>query len=375
MPRPASSLSRATPVPASGRSTFVIGGGPGTSSAYLNLGALGPWRIAFEGAASTLRPLTANDESWLAFHRSGVRRSARNRAGTTGSQHDAKAKERVWSVDGDVDLLSDAIASWLRKHDRSGAPKVAGRAELWRLARAAHRRRPASPARDRAERLILVSPILDYGWRYHARSSPLSFLTLLPSFAAARMESEGAFDPHKLIAVQDYASTAFVDDYLKGLRDSEALRRLIDRVTEITGLAARGGGGGAGTGRRKAVRPRDLRARTARSRRSTIRQLRGDDPDPSMPRPDYADPFLAAMKAPLTAAMAISCAANGKPPSHPLRRRRTTIVFQNWRWNADHGMPESVTAMRKMLALDNAACASWWRMAIRICDAVFRKQR
>ncbi len=38
---------------------FVIGGGPGTASAYLNLGALGPSRIAFEGAASELRPLAA----------------------------------------------------------------------------------------------------------------------------------------------------------------------------------------------------------------------------------------------------------------------------------------------------------------------------
>src|SRR5690349_9701539 len=46
---------------------FVIGGGPGTSSTYLNLGALGPRRIAFDGGASAPRPVVANDESWLAF--------------------------------------------------------------------------------------------------------------------------------------------------------------------------------------------------------------------------------------------------------------------------------------------------------------------
>jgi carboxypeptidase C (cathepsin A) len=37
----------------------------------------------------------------------------------------------------------------------------------------------------------LLSPVLDYGWRYHARTSPLSFATLLPSFAAARLKREG----------------------------------------------------------------------------------------------------------------------------------------------------------------------------------------
>src|SRR5919106_1785549 len=46
---------------------FVIGGGPGTSSAYLNLGALGPRRIAFDRAASERRVLADNGESWLAF--------------------------------------------------------------------------------------------------------------------------------------------------------------------------------------------------------------------------------------------------------------------------------------------------------------------
>ena len=122
---------------------FVIGGGPGTSSAYLNLGALGPSRIAFEGAASDLRPLLTNDENWLAFTDlvfidppgTGQGRLVRS---------DAKAKQRVWSVDGDVELLSDAIASWLRTHDRANAPKVIigqsyGGLRAPRIAEALHR--------------------------------------------------------------------------------------------------------------------------------------------------------------------------------------------------------------------------------------------
>ena len=39
----------------------------------------------------------------------------------------------------------------------------------------------------------------------------------------------------------------------------------------------------------------------------------GDDPDPLTPRPDLADPLLAALKAPLTAAMTQLLKGNAKP--------------------------------------------------------------
>jgi carboxypeptidase C (cathepsin A) len=328
---------------------FVIGGGPGTSSAYLNLGALGPQRIAFDGAASALRPLVANEDSWLAFTDlvfvdppgTGQGRLVKT---------DAKAKERVWSVDGDIDLLSDTIASWLRKHDRANAPKVVvgqsyGGLRAPRIAEALHRRHGIA-----LNGLVLVSPILDYGWRYHARSSPLSFMTLLPSFAAARMESEGTFDAHKLIAVQDYASTAFVDDYLKGSRDREALQRMIVRVTAITGLpravveAAKGRVD-------ENLFAREIARRSGKVASTYDPGTAGDDPDPSAPRPDFADPFLGALKAPLTAAMASLLRENGKSSAIPYVVSNDT-VFQAWRWSDGHGMPEAVTALRKMLALD-----------------------
>jgi len=329
--------------------TFVIGGGPGTSSAYLNLGALGPSRIVLNGAASNLRPLVANEESWLGLTDlvfidppgTGQGRLIRT---------DAKTKERVWSVDGDIELLADAIASWLRKHDRLAAPKVLvgqsyGGFRAPRIAEALHKRHGIA-----LSGLILVSPVLDYGWRYHARSSPISYLTLLPSFAAARMESEGAFDAQKLPAIQDYASGAFVEDYLKGPRNREALQRMIVRVTAITGLprvvveAARGRVD-------EHLFARELARQSGKMTSTYDPGTTTDDPDPSTPRPDAADPFLAALKAPLTAAMTNLLRENGKPPAIPYLVSNDT-VFQNWQWSDGHGMPEAVTALRKMLALD-----------------------
>src|ERR1035438_7510882 len=50
--------------------TFVFNGGPGASSAYLHMGAIGPLRVAFpaDGTLPQLPPrLVLNEESWLAF--------------------------------------------------------------------------------------------------------------------------------------------------------------------------------------------------------------------------------------------------------------------------------------------------------------------
>jgi carboxypeptidase C (cathepsin A) len=330
--------------------TFAIGGGPGTSSAYLNLGILGPKRIAFDGAASELRPLIDNAESWLPFtdlvfvDPPGV-----GQGRLIGN--DAKTRERVWSVEGDVDLLSDTIASWLRKHDRAEAPKVLvgqsyGGLRVPRIAEALHRRHGIA-----VNGLILVSPILDYGWRYHARSSPLSFMALLPSFAAARMERDGAFDAQKLGPVQDYASKDFVDDFLKGRRNREAMQRMVIRVTDITGLP-RAVVEQAGGRVDENLFAREFARQNGKVVSAYDPAVTGDDPDPSAPRPDFADPFLAALKAPLTAAMTNLVRNDGKPPAIPYLVSNDT-VFDNWRWSDGHGMPEAVTALRKMLALDS----------------------
>lgn len=325
--------------------TFVVGGGPGTSSAYLNLGAAGPRRIDFSSRSAALLP---NAESWLAFtdlvfiDPPGV---GQGRLLGRLLGHPV-ARERVWSVEGDVDLLADAIAAWLRRHARIAAPKALvgqsyGGLRAPRIAEALHRRHGLA-----LRRLVLISPILDYGWRYHARTSPLSFATLLPSFAAARMEAAGDFDAERLRAVEDYARTAFVEDYLRGAQDKAATARMVERVTEISGLpravveAARGRVD-------EKLFAREIARKDGKLASSYDAALTGDDPDPASPRPDYADPFLGGLKAPLTVAMAQMLKDKGGPYVVA-----SETVFEAWRWDSGHGLPEAVSALRRMLALD-----------------------
>ena len=92
---------------------FAFNGGPGASSAWLDLGAVGPWRVNLGGAVPSTPPqLSDNKESWLAFADlvfidppgTGFSRIA-NEA----------ARKRLWSVEGDVDTLALVVRRWLQQ--------------------------------------------------------------------------------------------------------------------------------------------------------------------------------------------------------------------------------------------------------------------
>ena len=57
--------------------TFAINGGPGASSAWLHLGALGPWRLPMKGPCAIFGADARRQRRNLArFHRSRLHRSA-----------------------------------------------------------------------------------------------------------------------------------------------------------------------------------------------------------------------------------------------------------------------------------------------------------
>lgn len=48
--------------------TFLFNGGPGSASAWLQFGNVGPWRLPFDGAVSSASPeLQPNADTWLDF--------------------------------------------------------------------------------------------------------------------------------------------------------------------------------------------------------------------------------------------------------------------------------------------------------------------
>ena len=172
--------------------TFAVNGGPGAGSAWLQLGALGPWRLPMQGLAPSSPPaLVDNDDTWLDFtdlvfiDPPGTGYSRLVAAGD-------EARRRFWSVDGDIDALAGVIRRWLVANGRLGSPKFIvgesyGGFRGPRLAKAL-----ATEQGVGVSGMILVSPVLDFAPLSGGPAEPLSLLTRLPSYAAAFREQQGA---------------------------------------------------------------------------------------------------------------------------------------------------------------------------------------
>ncbi len=83
----------------------------------------------------------------------------------------------------------------------------------------------------------MVSPLLDYGNR-SAAFDLFSDAAALPSIAATvRAETGREVSREDLTDAEAYASGQFLADELRGPADPQALSRVVDRVSALTGLS------------------------------------------------------------------------------------------------------------------------------------------
>src|SRR3954471_17577551 len=216
--------------------TFFFNGGPGAASAYLQLGAAGPWRIAIggdEATPSARAELQPNAETWLDFSdlvfidpvSTGFSRFV-------ASGEDVR--KRFFSIDGDVNSIALTIRRWLEKSGRLLSPKyVAG--ESYGGIRGPKIVRNLQTQQGIGVRgLILVSPLLDF--REFGGSSLLQYVISLPSMAAVAREAKDGVSRAEMADVELYARGEFVADLLKGEADAEAAKRVADKVAALTGI-------------------------------------------------------------------------------------------------------------------------------------------
>ncbi len=216
--------------------TFAMNGGPGYASAWLNLGALGPWRLAMDaaGARPSAPPVvTPNGESWLPF----TDLVFLDPAGTGYSQiHGGDdVRKSLWSVNGDIDSLATTIRRWLEARGRGASPKyIAGESYGgFRAPKIAHRLQVDQGVGVNG--LVLVSPVLDFA-RSQSSRSPLDHVARLPSYAAAHRGVDRTLSRADMADVETYARGGYLGDLMAGVKDEAALARLSARVSDLTGL-------------------------------------------------------------------------------------------------------------------------------------------
>lgn len=296
--------------------TFVFNGGPGASSAYLNLGALGPRRVRINDDGTVPPPpvlLVDNPMTWLVFTDlvfvdpvgTGFSRPTRV---------DGKPvpNSEFWSVNPDIDWNARFIRQYLTHADRWTSPKFLvgesyGGFRVARLAEALAERFGVG-----LNGAILVSPVLEFGLALGEDRFLLWPTVLrLPSYAATawhhgRVEAasgEPAARDRFLDEVERFSLAEYLPR-LATLPDSppEQRQALYARLAAYTGLPVAtieraDGRIGLETFVKEAL------AEGGRVIGRYDSSVSIPDPDPGAPRFEDSDPTLTSLTAPFTTAM------------------------------------------------------------------------
>jgi carboxypeptidase C (cathepsin A) len=217
--------------------TFALNGGPGAASVYLNLGAIGPRRVAFgdQDDSPSDVALTDNPGTWLDFTDlvfldpvgTGFSRSYLNADDT---------RREFYTTDEDIHYLSRVMYDWLVKNERLRSKKylVGESYGGYRGPRITHYLQTQLGVAMNG--IILVSPYLNPTVDENGDLSPMAWIVTLPSMAAVHLERTYVLTPAAMAGVIAYARGEYAQDLLKGRSDPQATARIIKRVTELTGL-------------------------------------------------------------------------------------------------------------------------------------------
>jgi carboxypeptidase C (cathepsin A) len=332
--------------------TFAINGGPGASSAYLHVLALGPWRLPLDGTRiipSTPPAVVPNAETWLDF----TDLVFIDPPGT-GYSHvigGDQVRERFYSVEGDIDGLAAFVMRWLKEKNRLVSPKFFVGESYGGFRGPLLAEKLQSDQGIGLRGLVLVSPVLDFAWMSQPGHAPWVHVTRLPSMAAAVIERRGEVTRDALREAEGYASGEYLADLLRGLKDPGAVERVSTRVAQMTGLDPElvrrlAGRVDVGTFQREFQR----RSRDVVSAYDT--DIVSYDPDPTAARPRYEDPALTAITAPLTSA---TLDLLSRTLNYRVEGRYNLLngsINGAWRWGRGRGQPENISELRQALALD-----------------------
>jgi carboxypeptidase C (cathepsin A) len=284
--------------------TFALNGGPGASSVYLNFGAIGPkhLRAGNEGdSPSDPTVLTDNPGTWLDFTDlvfiDPVGTGFSRASGT-----EDEAKKLFYSTKPDIEYLSRIIYDWLVKNDRLESRKylVGESYGGFRGPRVTHYLQ--SQLGVALNGVVLVSPYLNPTIEDDGDLSPVPWMMTLPSITAARLERENKLTPETMAEVIAYTRGEYATTLLKGRSDPDATQKMIQHVTELSGLDpafVKYSGGRLETG----AYLREVWREQGKLGSVYDSNVTSFDPFPFAPEQRANDPILASIIAPMTSAM------------------------------------------------------------------------
>jgi len=288
--------------------TYCFNGGPGSSSVWLHLGALGPRRVKMNEDGTLPPPpfaLVDNDYSILAA--SDLVFIDPVATGFSRAEKGEKAED-FFGTDSDLDSVGEFIRLWTTRHDRWLSPKyLCG--ESYGVFRAAGL---ADHLRTRygmyLNGLILVSGVLDFSTIWNNPGNDIPYPLFLPAYtAAAQFHKKLPHDlendlPKALIEARDFAKGEYASALHEGstLPDDERAK-IVAELARLTGLKT------------NVIVDNNLRVDEGVFRKQLLHdegfilgaydsRIKGRDGNPASSYPDF-DPSAAATLGPFAAAM------------------------------------------------------------------------
>lgn len=215
--------------------TFVFNGGPGASSVYLHLGAVGPKVAVFgadnrDGAAARLAD---NPDNWLPFTDLVLIDPIGAGWSRVAKPDDAK---NFHGVRADAQVFAKVIALYVARNGRSASPK-------YLLGESYGGFRAVKVARVLQEEqgivisgIVALSPLLESALQFGANRFALGAALQFPSLAAAELERRGAFSKEALAEAERFAMTDYLTTLAGREPEGETARAFYSRVAQMTGL-------------------------------------------------------------------------------------------------------------------------------------------
>ena len=222
--------------------TFAFNGGPGSSTIWLHMGALGPRRVVLNPEGFLLpAPYRLEDNPYTLLDKSDL--VLVDMIGTGFSRAEtAEVMKRFWSVDGDVSAFSEFIRLYLSRYDRWPSP-------LFLLGESYGTTRAAGIAGHLAEEGIsfngvtLLSTVLNFESLADTKTNDQPYIFLIPTFTMIagyhhKLSPDLQQDVNK---AREEAERWAQNDYAPALAKGDALspedrQKTIEQLTRFTGL-------------------------------------------------------------------------------------------------------------------------------------------
>ncbi len=223
---------------------FSFNGGPGSSSVWLHLGALGPKRVPLPDDATFPAPpyrLVANEATWLDFTDlvfidpvgTGYSRAAK-----------PELTKKFHGLRGDIDSVAEFIRLYLSRHERWESP-------LYLVGESYGTTRASGLSDTLVERgialngIALVSSVLNFQTIRFGQGNDLPYLLYLPSYAATAWYHKALADDLQQKGLDDLLREVeawTIDTYAHALERGDRLgeeerREVVKTLARYTGLS------------------------------------------------------------------------------------------------------------------------------------------